>query len=229
MTDKKSLTLPEGLLLLALKDESGERSGSFVEYAIAGAALAQLILEGRLAESSEKKGKLVLAHDMPTGDPYLDGCLELIKEIGLTHDPRIFVEKIGTRRQLTDTLHQDLIGRGILRKQTKKFLFIFTRTVYPEADPAAEAALKAHLEEVMFGEGEVSPRDTILVALMREAGLLQVNFDKADLKTHKDRIKMIASGDFLASNIAVEAVQAVKTALIVATVIVPAVVIPATT
>ena len=217
------------MLLLALKDETGERRGSFVEYAIAGAALADLILKERLAESAEKKGKLVLARDEPTGDPYLDACFTLIGEIGFAKDPRVFVEKIATRRALTDILHQDLIGRGILRKQTKKFLFFFTRTVYPEADPAAEAALKAHLEEVMFGSGEVTPRDTILVALMQETGLLRANFDRQALKDHKDRIRTIASGNHLGADIAIEAMQAVKMALIVATVIVPAVVVPATT
>lgn len=224
------LTLPEALLLLALKDETGERSGNFVEYALAGAALAELVLQGILEESAEKKNRFAFKNEGSTGDAYLDGCIEIIQRAGIQKDPKVYLQKIAHDKVLTRHLHEELIARGILKSRSKKVFFFFTKTVYPEADPSVESALRLQLESVMFNEGaDVSARDTVLISLLKETNLLTRNFDRDQLKTYKDRIKRISKGEHLATNIALEAMQAVKTAIIVTTVIIPAAVIPAAT
>ncbi|WP_370335806.1 GPP34 family phosphoprotein [Parvularcula marina] len=223
----QDLTLAEGLLLLALKDETGERTGSFVEYALAGSAIAELVLRGVLAEAPDKPAHFILADDRPTGDRYLDDCLAVIKERGVSSSPKKLVEKLAGQKHLTVPLYEGLINRGILHRQTKKVFFFFDRKVYPEADPTHEAALKAHLEGVMFGNGEVSARDTILVALLQQTELLRRNFDKEKLKAHKARIKEISEGEHLAATATVETIKAVRAALMTA-VIVAAVIVPAT-
>ena len=63
-----TLTIAEGLVLLSLKNETGEKSGQFVEFGLAGSAIAELILRGRIALDTVKQKKLSVIDAAPTGD-----------------------------------------------------------------------------------------------------------------------------------------------------------------
>ena len=66
-------TLPERLLLLSLDDDGQPRDPrSALSYALAGAALTELLLAGRLAH---RDGRLQVVSPTPTGDPVLDEVL----------------------------------------------------------------------------------------------------------------------------------------------------------
>ena len=80
MPAKDSLYLHEEVMLLALRDEEGTiATGAWYQQAIAGAALAELLLSGRV-EAEETKRKLVdLVDSTPFGDPILDECLEKMR------------------------------------------------------------------------------------------------------------------------------------------------------
>lgn len=218
------LTIPESILLLALNDESGERKGGFLEYALAGAGLAELLLAGRLREAGDPPKRLDLVDPTPIGEPYLDTCLETIAKKGAGKKATDYVYAIGAKSGLLQIVLDGLVRRGILTMKEQRFLLLFTRKVYPEANPDAETALKRRLEAAMFGAGEVDARDSIVIALAHHLDILKDNFDKALLKAHKARIKEIADGELLPASAAAETIQAMTAALVMAAVM-PAIVV----
>lgn len=220
-----TLNLPESLLLLALNDETGERFVSYVDYALGGAAFAELVLRGVLVPSTEKEGRFVWGERTMLDDDFLERCRAIIEKTGVDKDPKKLITAIGKKTGVSQPLIDTLVTRGILHARTKKMFFFFEKKIYPEADPSAEREMKARLESVMFGTGDVTPEDSVLVALAKNMDLLKRNFDKDLLRQHKDRIDAIAKGDKLASTATKAAIDAVQAAIFV-TVILPAVIMP---
>jgi hypothetical protein len=218
------LTIPESILLLALNDETGERKGNFLEYALAGAALTELLLIGRVAESGEPTKRLEIADGAPVGDPYIDACLETLQEKGSGKKAKSYVEALGGKPALLRILLEQLVNRGVLAIREKKILFIFTKTTYPEANPSAERELKARLEDAMFGAGEIDVRDSVIIALAHHTDILKHNFDREKLREHKARIKDIADGGLLPQSATIEAIKAMQAAVAIAA-IMPAVIV----
>lgn len=69
----------------------------------------------------------------------------------------------------------------------------------------------------MFGTGDVDERTCVIIALAKSADVLRHNFDRRDLKTHKERIKAITSGDLFAAGATDKAIKATQAAMIAAT------------
>ena len=79
------LFLHEEIMLLALKDKEGTiASGTHTQFALAGAVLAELLLNQRISVEERKKKKYALLKS-PTliGDPIIDECLEKVVNANL--------------------------------------------------------------------------------------------------------------------------------------------------
>lgn len=222
MTDNH-LTIPESILLLALHDETGERKGDYLTYALAGAAVTELVLQGRLRELGDPPKKLAIVDVKPTGDAYLDACLNAILEKGSGKDAQVYIETIGGKSELTHPLYDRLTERGIVSETKSKVLLFFSRITYPEANPAPEHALEKRLLGAISGSGPVDVRDGAIIALAHHVDILKLDFDRDTLKAHKDRIKAIANGSMLPPNATKAAIESMKSAVMIAT-IVPAIV-----
>ncbi len=214
----QDLTLPEALMLLALNDETGAKQGAFLNYAVAGAGLAELAMRERVSVEEGKKPRYAIVSPEPTGDAFLDRCLEVLEGAGGEGDAKRAINKLGSARKLLEPLLDTLVARGTLRRETRKVLFFFTVTRHPEADPRAERALKDRLEAAMFGSGEVAPREGVVIALAKATNLLRANFDRDRLKRAKDRIDAIAKGGPPVTAATVEVIKAVQAAVVVAAV-----------
>lgn len=210
-----TLTTPDSLILLALKDDTGSERGSFIEYGLAGGALADLMLMGRLVPKQDSKKKLEIADRSPVEDPYLNACLECLAKKGSNKSAQTYVNHLASKKKLKKALKESLVKRGILRSVDKSFLII-NWNVYPEADPAAEAHLKARLADVMFSDTSPTVQDSVIIAIASKLDLLRHNFEKSDLKDHKYRVKALCEGGFLPTDAACKAIEAVQVALIVA-------------
>lgn len=221
------LTLAESLLLLALKDDSGERRGTFLEYALVGAGLTELLLAGRIAEAGDPPKNLQLINSQPVGDPFTDACLVRFAERGSGKNAKTYIQSLGGKSGLLTPLYERLIERGILDEQTSKVLWVFEHTTWPEADGRPERELKARLLKTITGSGHVDVRDAAIIALAQGADVLKYNFDRDVLKRHEDRIKKIAKGDLLPPNAAIATIRAMQSAVIIAA-IMPAIFVAAT-
>lgn len=210
------LTIAEGFALLALKDETGEKQGQFVEYGLAGSALSELILRGKLAQDQAKPKRLDIIDTATTGDRFLDFCLSILLKAGSGKKISTYVHKLAGKSKLFREQALSLVEKGVLRTESKSFL-VFNWTQYPEADAITEETLKEHLAAVMFGGKAAEARDCVIIALAEKTQLLGKNFDKSEIRAHKARIKEIAKGDMLAAKATVAAIEAALAAVIAAT------------
>ena len=207
-----TLTLPQALLLLTLKDETGRPKAGFYRPAIAGAGVSELLLRGLLTLTDEKKPKLILAPTPSSQGPFLDLLMETIAAGKKPRDMQYWVGRLGNHKRLIPTVAEELCELGALNKETSKLFGLFTQTSWPEASPKLESELKRQLEQAMSGTGDVDERTSAIIALAKSADVLRHNFDRTLLKTNKARIKAITEGDLLAAG----ATQAVIAAIAVA-------------
>ncbi|NQY96559.1 MAG: GPP34 family phosphoprotein [Henriciella sp.] len=217
-----SLTLPQSLLLLSLKDESGRPQASFYKPAIAGAGISELLLRGSLQLTDDKKPKLVAASKSTSQGPFLDLILTQISADKKQRDMQSWTTKLASHKSLVPVLAEELRKLGAVTKQTSKLFGLFTLTSWPEASPKLESNLKVQLKEAIAGTGEVEDRLSVIIALAKSADVLRHNFDRGFLKSNAQRIKAIADGELLATGATEAAIKAAKAA-ITATIVVAAV------
>ena len=191
-----SLFLYEEVLLLALHDEEGTFSNHFVEYAVAGAVLAELLLDERIFIADPKR-KLVDHHDPdPVGDPIIDECQEMIVSASRRARLANWVSRLGRIPKLRQKVALQLCEREIIKADEDKVLFLFRRIVYPEINPEPEREIIARLEDAIFGEEKkLEPRTVTLVSLAYSVGLLKQNFGEKKIRARRKRIEKIVAGE----------------------------------
>jgi Golgi phosphoprotein 3 len=218
MATKSELFLHEEIMLLALRDREGTvASGTHYQYAIGGAILAELLLQGRISvEQSKKKMYAKVIDSTPVGESLLDNCLAKITGAKKTAQLQTWVSRFAGVKNLKKRVAGQLCRRGILRMDEDKVLGLFTRKVYPEVDPGPERQLIAGLHNAIFSEGgEVDPRTVVLLSLANSADLLKLVFDKKELRGRKKRIEQVINGE-MTGQAAKEAIQAMQAAVMVA-------------
>jgi golgi phosphoprotein 3 len=225
MDVEHDLTLPEEVLLLALRDDAGTiPMGSMYSYAIAGAVIAELALRGRITVQKVKKSNVVqLVDQRPTGDPLLDEAQAQIQKAKRRASVVSWVGRLAQEKSRDRVAHR-LVQRGILRKAEGRVLVFFSRNTWPTVNPAPEAQLVEQMRRAIFHGETPDPHIAILIGISSPSGLLDNVFEKRELKERKDRIEEIAATAHPADvtgqavKVAIEAaVAAVMTATMAAT------------
>ena len=218
MAKQNALFFHEEIMLLALRDEEGTIApGTMYQYAIGGAVLAELLLNKRIGVEESKKKKLVnLVSSKPVGEPLIDECLEKINRAKRRASLQTWVSRFAGLKNLKHRVAEQLCNRGILRTDEGNVLLIFTRKIYPEANPEPERKLIERLRKAVFTYSrDVDPRTVVLVSLANTAGLLKVVFNKKKLKDRRARIEQIINGE-MTGKAAKEAIEAMQAAVMVA-------------
>ena len=218
------LTLPQSLLLLTLNDESGRPKAGFYKPCLAGAAVSELLLRGALTVTDEKKPKLIVTASAAPQGPFLDLILGAIADGKKPRRMQTWITKLSNRKDLVESLAEELCMLGALTRESSKIFGLFTLTKWPEASPKLEANLKTKLRKAIAGTGDVDERSSVLLALAKSADVLRHNFDRDLIKSRKARIKAITEGDLLAAGATEAAVKAARAAIaatMVAAAIVP--------
>jgi len=161
MTNHVQLFLYEEIMLLALRDEQGTIATGFVEQAVAGAILAELLLEGRISVESTKKQRVTLINRQASGDPVIDECLDKMGAASKPVTLQNWVHKLASIKNLRHKVAQQLCDRRILRADEDKILFLFNRRITRKSTQ--------HLKEKSLKEC-AKPYSPIAMSLMR--GLL---------------------------------------------------------
>lgn len=221
MSTNSALFLHEEIFLLALKDRKGTiASGALYNFAVGGAALAELLMREKVVLSDDKKPKLLMKDPTPLGDPLLDEWIATIAEREKPRNMQDWVTRIANSKNLKHRVAATLCSKKVLRVDEDKVALIFTRKIYPEVNPRPERELKRRLETAIFGGStNINPRTAVLVALAHRGNILKVVFEKDRLKRHKDRIEQIANGEMTAKATK-EAIQAMQAAVMLTTVII---------
>lgn len=167
-------------------------------YLAAGAAAAELTYRGHITPVGEGKATwfqpTYMSHPR---DEMLSHALDTMKAKSFEKRAGELVAAVAMRNELVLGLRQGLVIKGVLRRETRQRFIIFWETRYPEDNPSPKEQLLRRMADAMFGGGDVSMRDSVIITLTNAAGLLPRHFDKRLLKIHAHRIYEISRGGAL--------------------------------
>ena len=216
---QKHLHIYEEILLLALRDEKGTTHfGINYQFAMAGAIVAELLLEKQIeVENRGKKKFLIPTNSKHTGDAILGECVEKINTAKRRAQVGIWVQRFSNLKRLKHRVAESLCRKGILKMEEDKVLLIFSRKLYPEINHKPEKQILDKLYQAIFTDkNDIKAETIILVSICNSTGMLKPLFDKHRLKERKGRIKEITSGNVV-GQATKEAIEAMQAAVMVAT------------
>lgn len=180
-----SLSLPARLYLLAWDPTKSEVTGTAqVPQLVRAGALTELVQRGLLLDEDGIATPVDL--DADTGDPVLDGLLELVRE-SRPHGWRSWVPLHA--RVTLDAVREQLTAGGYLRARKRRALGIFPTVDHELARPAVVEALQGDTREILRGPlpaTGLSARDAALGALAAVAELRTL-LPRED--RHEDRVE----------------------------------------
>lgn len=181
-------------MLLALHDDKGTVQIQYIEYAVGGCFLAELILEGRVSMDSSRRKIISLVNEKETGDPLLDDCLRILSESRKDRPLSHWIGKLCRQSDLRHRIARQLCRRQILKGEEEKALLFFTRRVYPELNPVPEQEILERIRGALEEDSSpVDDRTVILISLANQTGVLRQTIGKADAKALRKRIKELTS------------------------------------
>jgi Golgi phosphoprotein 3 len=203
--------LYEEIMLLALRDQKGTVLTAYTEYAVAGAVLAELLLDQRISINDDRRKRVNLNNTSPVGDPVIDECLEKMKDSKRRASLKTWIERLARIKHLRHKAALNLCHKGILKAEEDKILLIFNRKIYPEVNPLPEKDIIEQMREAIFTDKDnIDPKTVVLISLAKSTDLLKHVFDHKKLRGRKQRIKQIINGEMLgkATREIIEACQA---------------------
>ena len=178
------LILAEELFIQALDPESGNIPGSIaaqLQYGLSGALLADLALMGKIGLDDKKK--LELIDYTSCGDELLDRTLlKIVKSDRLrkmTHWVKLFSSN---SKKTYKELGERLVEKGILQKESRKYLWVIPSEAFPEKDASAKYLIKNNLRAVVLTGKKPDPYVLALLSLVRACNMLESVFTKDELK-----------------------------------------------
>ncbi len=213
-----ALHLHERILLLAVHDEKGSFHGGMFRHALAGAIVSELVLAGRLTlvEGRRRRKMLEVLSDAPTGDPVLDRALERIAGARRRETATRWISRLASDRRMPHAVAEELVERGLLRREEGRVMGLFRRVRYPTSDPDPEAALVAAMAEALESDGPVPPDLAVVLALASSAGLLRRIFGRRMLRSRRSRLDEISELEGIPGATR-EAILATQAAVVAAT------------
>nr|WP_203611456.1 GPP34 family phosphoprotein [Streptomyces cyaneofuscatus] len=164
------MTLPEELILLTLNPGSGKPlcAAASLAYGTAGAALAELELQGRIRE---ERGRVQVVNPLDPADPLLAALLRTLPQAKGRRSgmrARHWVDNFD--KHVRDTYLDSLVERSVLSRETRRFLGLFPShrhfPVHPDLVPGVRRRFT--LAETA---GYPDHRDRLLAALVSAIGL----------------------------------------------------------
>ncbi|WP_408994225.1 GOLPH3/VPS74 family protein [Streptomyces sp. 1268] len=172
--DASDLTLPEELLLLTLDPERGKPlcDRTHLRYGTAGAVLAELELQGRIRE---ERGRVQVVNPLDPAHPLLASLLTTLdppsgkkKRFRPGTSAKAWIRMYGRNAEERHLDH--LIERGILRRETRRFLGVLPYHRHFPGDPDLTGATRWR-----FGQAEArgfpDQRSRALAGLVSATGL----------------------------------------------------------
>jgi hypothetical protein len=168
----RDVGIAQELELLIREPETGKSCVDAVaaRAALAGALLADLLIERRIARN--ERGKLVVVDRSPLGDFVLDRTL-----VTMASDPKprsiarwvARLERSGVREDVLGTL----VAHGDVEACAHRIFGLFPTTRYPVTNARAREQAMQSIHNALVAKGPVPDRGSALVGLCDAAGLLK--------------------------------------------------------
>ena len=207
------LRLAEELLLLLLDDETGGYPNvpdRALGYALAGAALMDLALEGRIDTDIDS---LIVVDPTPVGDDLLDPILaDIVAEMNSRSAPvnsaaTFWVRHVAEQAyELREKALARLVAQGVLDTDDGLATFSLSRVVartrrYQLADEEAERVVQDRVMGVLFGGDIPSPADAMIVGLAHACGAFRQMLTTGEYEEVWERIELVARLSLIARSV----------------------------
>lgn len=198
-TVDSALTLPEEILLLALREEDGrfiDLPGRSLDHALAGAVLMELCLRGKIDIDLQR---LVCVDPSPMEDDLLDPVLKAIAEVSAAHSAQHWIRTlVRDAPEINRRVIDRLVRRNILQQEASGLRRALRRGRHPLADQRWQREVRQRVLGVIMS-GEIPlPRDIVIIALAEACTVFDALIDEAKMPEARARILEIAGMDLLA-------------------------------
>ncbi len=192
------LRFAEELLILLIDKAHGDFlhiPETSLRYALAGAVLMDLALEGRIDTDPES---LFVVDPAPVGDSLLDASLAEISGTGDVHDTGYWLKHLARPAfadKLRDQAIERLIENKILNREDGNLLSLARHIVrarrYPMVDGKAEREVELRIMGVLFNDEIPSPRDVMLICLVDACYLFERLLSRSEREEVAARLDLI--------------------------------------
>ena len=162
-----------------------------LELGLAAALVGELTLEGRV---DTDPSRLFVTSKAPLGDSILDETLA-----DIVSEPKQLSSEAWLRRiaeegpVLRDRITQRLVNRGVLQSVEKRLMWVFRTRVYPPTSGIEEREVKSRIMTLLNNEDIPSPRDALLVGLLRATGMFDLLLGEPEQARLRGRIDQVAN------------------------------------
>ena len=210
------LRFSEEIMLLLLDDKGGrfvDVPTLSLEYALAGAVLMDLAMEGRIDTDPER---LFVVDPTPLGDDLLDPALARIVASGESHDARYWIKQTAADAEdIRERSLARLVDRGILHREEDRFMWVLRTRRYPIDDYKAVREVKLRIMGVILSEDIPEARDIVIISLADVCRIFEGLLSARELKAAAQRIDQIRQMDLIGREVS-KAVTEIETSLAMA-------------
>lgn len=226
---KSSLTLPQALMLLALRDDKGSMHSGYFPQALAGASLTELLLANVLRGDGNKKPKFLIDNDLKVDCKYLSAVTSYIRDDGKPRSLKSLAQRLSQKTKLVNVLAEELCELGAVSEEKSKVFGIFPQTRWPTLNGRIEAQLVEEIKTALnpnLALDDIDDKLGLIIVLAEAGGFLKPNLDNALHKASKERLKEMKKAEFINSKEFVKVIQeteAAMLAIILSTAVIPTV------
>ncbi|MYC36268.1 MAG: cytochrome P450 [Chloroflexi bacterium] len=200
--------LAEELLLLVMDEDNGEATSvpaRTLGYALAGAVLLELALQGRTDTGLET---LEVIDPTPLGDDLLDPVLSDIVEVskGGPRNPEFWVRRVAERSEelRTQTLER-LAAAGVVEADDTGF-FSLSRLVarsrrYPATDSQRDKEVWLRVLHAIFSDDIPDTRDIVIISLANACDVFQQMLLPEEYAERRERIELISQLELISRSV----------------------------
>jgi hypothetical protein len=214
---RPDLTLHEQILLLVLTDRTGVLlDDTHFRFALAGAILSELLLNGYIELDSGESGHLVtVTRRERTGDPVLDDALRQILSATRRADTVRWIDRLADHEELHLRVARQLCRKEVLKEHEGRVRLIFLRNVFVELEAETQDEVTGRVRRAVFDDGAVDARTALVASLASAGHILRAVFGDDEVQARQERIRTLMDHAEMSSEIrdsAREAEAAVVTA-----------------
>lgn len=207
------LTIVEEFLLLALDDKKGKfmLDTLSLNYGLAGAILFELALQENIR--IENKRLYTESGASRQKNQVLNTVIQFMQHEKKARKIKYWVQHLGRKSYvLRKRFLQDLIEKGLIRHERKRFLFIPYHR-YPAVNDKPENALRLRLRKIILEGVETDVRSVMLISLLRSCKLTRTLFvSRKEYRQATKRIKQITR-DFEVTEAVSQVLREIQTAV----------------
>ncbi len=173
------LTLAEELLLLGLDDKTGEvmlSVSTALPFGLAGALLLDLFISKRI---ELRYDKVVVVNSESIGNSLLDETLSLLNQKDKSEKVSYWIKHLNVSiDDMFEKIINQLVNKGILKRQEKKILWLIPIERFPTKDPIPEVMSRISIRRIVLENEEPDNRTLALLSLIKASNLIDELFLK---------------------------------------------------